>query len=254
MTLDATGAALLSSAVRRDIVDTLANLPLEAAEPEGLTRERGMTAAELGGLLGLHVTTARFHLDRLIEGGLVTSHFARDERAGRPRKLYVAAPGSLSESSDTYRILAELLTECFPTDGSGPPFTPEEAGQRWAQHHSELFDPSHVDAGPARSPGGWLAKVGDMIDLLTVWGYTPSVRTRDAGRTAEIELHHCPLLPLAQSNPAVVCGIHRGLIRGAMDALGEQDTEVSLVPFVEPHLCLAQVTTRTPFAPRGGTS
>ena len=254
MTLDATGAALLSSAVRRDIVDTLANLPLESDEADALTRDRGMTAAELGGLLGLHVTTVRFHLDRLIEGGLVTSHFARDERAGRPRKLYVASPGSLAESSDTYRMLAELLAECFPTDGSGPPITPEEAGRRWAEHHSEVFNPDHLDGVPARTPGTWLAKVGDMIDLLTVWGYTPSVRTRDRGRTAEIELHHCPLLPLAQSNPAVVCGIHRGLIRGSMDALGEHDTEVSLVPFVEPHLCLAHVTTRATFAPRGGTS
>lgn len=254
MTTDATGAALLSSAVRRDIVDTLANLPLGATDPGTFTRDRGMTAAELGELLGLHVTTVRFHLDRLIEGGLVTSHFARDERAGRPRKLYVAAPGSLADSQDAYRILAELLTECFPTDGTRPPYTPEEAGQRWARHHSELYNPDHVDAPPAHTPGGWLAKVGDMIDLLSEWGYTPTVHTRDAGRTAEIELHHCPLLPLAQSNPAVVCGIHRGLIRGAMDALGEHDTEVSLVPFVEPHLCLAHVTTRATFTPRGGTS
>ena len=45
----------------------------------------------------------------------------------------------------------------------------------------------------------------------------------------------------------MVCGIHRGLIAGAMQQFGESDTQVSLEPFVQPQLCLAHVTTHTPF-------
>ena len=84
---------------------------------------------------------------------------------------------------------------------------------------------------PAR-PGAWLGKVGRTVDLLGRWGYTPELRTTDEGRTAELTLVDCPFLALAQTKPEVVCGVHRGLLRGAMDAVGEADTEVTLRPFV----------------------
>ena len=74
---EATG--LLRSAVRRDIVDTLANL-------EGDQRTEGLTAREIGAQVGLHASTVRFHLDQLVAAGLLTSHFVRSHGAGRPSK------------------------------------------------------------------------------------------------------------------------------------------------------------------------
>ena len=72
------------------------------------------------------------------------------------------------------------------------------------------------------------------------------------GRTAEVDLVHCPFLPLARTHPEVVCAVHRGLMRGTLEVFGEDDVELSLTPFVEPHRCLAHMTTRTPFAPTRG--
>jgi predicted ArsR family transcriptional regulator len=86
-----------------------------------------------------------------------------------------------------------------------------------------------------------------MLDRLQGWGYQPVVRTEDGGRTAELTLVDCPFLELAQDNPGVVCGVHRGLLRGTLESLGEDDTEVSLRPFVEPRVCLARVRTRADF-------
>ena len=54
-------------------------------------------------------------------------------------------------------------------------------------------------------------------------------------------------LDLARNNPAVVCGIHRGLIAGSLERLGENGARVSLEPFVGPTTCLAHITTTTPF-------
>ena len=67
--------------------------------------------------------------------------------------------------------------------------------------------------------------------------------------TARINLAHCPFIDLAKKNPAVVCGIHRGLIAGAMEQLGEGEAEVSLEPFVAPNLCRAHVTASLPLRP-----
>ena len=110
------------------------------------------------------------------------------------------------------------------------------------------------DTTPATSPGTWLAKLGRLIDVLRDWGYTPHLATSRSGRTAELELSHCPFIDLAQTNPAVVCGIHRGLIAGTLEQFGETDVEVSLEPFVGPQRCMAHVTTASRFGQSSGST
>lgn len=243
-----TSAGLLRSAVRRDIVDTLANLPADQ-------REIGLRAQELGEVVGLHVTTVRFHLTQLVDAGLLESHAVRSTGAGRPSKKYRLAAGSMDDvsSEESYRRLAQLLAESFGArHDDGTPLTPEEVGAAWAHRRGATSDPA-ADR-QASTAGEWLAKVGLMIDVLRDWGYTPNLRTEDAGRTVEIEISSCPFLPLAKNNPEVACGVHRGLMRGTLDRLGEPDAEFSLVPFVDPNRCLAHITTRANLAPRGGTT
>lgn len=230
--------SLLDSPVRRSLVDTLATHA--QLDPD----HSGMTAAELAEVHDLHVTTVRFHLDQLVTAGLLVSHSEKAARAGRPRKLYSVADGSLDPASATsaqaYRALAELLASTFAKTAAGS-LTPTEAGWEWARRHVRST------TGPARSPGQWLAKLGRMVDVLRDWGYTPQLSTSDDGREVAVALVNCPFLDLARESPAVVCGIHRGLIAGTMEQLGEDQTEVSLEPFVEPNRCLAHVRTLTPF-------
>lgn len=230
------GAALLVSPVRRRIVDTLAN-----QRPGGAPQDvAGMTAAQLAAVLDLHVTTVRFHLDQLVAAGILHAEFSREFGVGRPRKVYAVAPGALDEARDhdAFRILAGLLAESLG-DGS---LAPEEAGRRWS-----LRRLARSAEAPADTPGRWLGKIAQMIDVLQSWGYTPELATSEGGRTVRVNLVRCPFIDLAREHPAVVCGIHRGLIAGAMESLGEDDTEVSLEPFVKPDLCRAHVRTRTPF-------
>ena len=241
-------AALLESPVRRAIVDLLVNLPFQAGGDHG-TEATGLTANQLAEQLGLHPTTVRFHLDQLADGRLIESEFQAG-RVGRPRKVYRFKPGSLSPLSqgDAYQALAELLAESWDETDNGVPLTPEQAGQRWAVAHARGGGPK----APAQTLGAWLGKVGNTVDMLTRWGYTPELRTSNEGRTFELTLVDCPFLALAHSKPEVVCGVHRGLLRGAMDAVGETDTEVALRPFVGDRRCLAAITTRARFAADGG--
>ena len=228
---------LLDSPVRREIVDLLANLPPESGDGGALP---GLTASELAAKLGLHVTTIRFHLDRLVAGGLVSS-VLRAGQVGRPRKVYRFRPRTTAAtgSGQAYRALAELLAESWGSGGAAESVSPEQAGERWVLRHADLLQ---GDVLPAGTPGAWIGKVGRTVDLLSRWGYTPELRTSDDGRTAELTLLDCPFLPLAETNTDVVCGVHRGLLRGAMKAVGEPDTEVSLHPFVGPGRCLATLT------------
>lgn len=232
------GAALLASPVRRAIVESLERYQADACGEEPAS-VGGRTAAQLAEELGLHVTTVRFHLDQLELAGLVLSHFTTVFGVGRPRKVYALAPSSAEpdHTASHLRLLAGLLSASFTSD-----LTPEQAGERWVREHVEL-----PTSAPAATPGAWLTKLGMLIDVLQRWGYTPNLTTTDGGRACRIDLVDCPFMDLARANPEVVCGIHRGLVKGAMEQLGERQVEVSLQPFVGPSLCHAHVSTHQPF-------
>ncbi len=228
------GQDLLASPVRRSLVDSLGR---EGATPAG--PGPGLTAAQLAERVGLHVTTVRFHLDRLEAAGIVRGEFTTAFGVGRPRKVYALAARVPSEppAPEVLAKLTGLLAESF-----GGHLTPEQAGAEWARHHLRL-----EDTGPATTAGEWLTRVGQLVDVLTQWGYTPELTTSEGGRACRIDLAHCPFHDLARANTDVVCGIHQGLLAGAMQQMGEHDVEVSLQPFAGPDLCHARVATRTTF-------
>jgi predicted ArsR family transcriptional regulator len=254
-TADYSAAALLASPVRRALVEALERQPEAAPEdptPTGAGdpgATTGRTAAELAPVVGLHVTTVRFHLDQLVAAGVLEAGFRRQTGAGRPRKVYslragrpgpTAVPRARSES-EPLRLLAALLVEAMSVQGES--MTPEEAGRQWAREHIDPGD----DAAPAGTAGTWLGKVGRMIDVLDEWGYHPALSTDEGGRTARVELTDCPFLDLARANTAVVCGVHQGLIAEGMRRFGEPDAEVRLDPFVGPARCLAHIRRAAPF-------
>ncbi|HET7476364.1 MAG TPA: helix-turn-helix domain-containing protein [Dermatophilaceae bacterium] len=239
---------LLGSPVRRRIVDTLANLP-SVAEDGALRPADGLTAQDLAEHLGLHVSTVRFHLDQLVAAGLLRTLSRRQDGAGRPAKLYAVDHGSLEGVAveASHELLAGLLVQTFAGQQLGQQQSPEEAGRRWSIERAARVGGHAGDHGPARTAGQWLGKIGQMVDLLREWGYTPEVATMNNGRTAHVALYDCPFLPLARTHTAVVCGIHRGLIKGAMESVGEQSTHVGLQPLVGPRQCVAALTATTPF-------
>jgi predicted ArsR family transcriptional regulator len=239
---------LLHSPVRRRIVDVLSTPGPLGSLPE-------LTAAQIAQTLGQHVTTARFHLDQLVAGRLLASSFRRG-RVGRPRKLYRLRQGTLAEVRETgggsgsFAALAELLTGTYAeTTERGRPVRPEEAGRRWLHRQAGQLVAGTESTTPARTAGAWLGKLGTTIDLLERWGYTPELTMTHGGATAELTLADCPFLALAEQHPDVVCGIHRGLLRGAMEVLGEPDVEIDLDPLVTPTTCTASLRRTQGFGP-----
>ena len=94
-----------------------------------------MTAAELADLCDLHVTTVRFHLNALIEVGLIAKETEHNVTRGRPRQLYRAqnALGSGVGATSGYEKLAHVLAAHFARQSDGTPENlAEAAGRQWA--------------------------------------------------------------------------------------------------------------------------
>lgn len=252
------GIVLLRSDVRRRLVDHLAALP-DGPDGGGPTWGRGLTAAELAEVVGLHVTTVRFHVDLLVGAGLLVARDEAPHGAGRPRKRYAvpwAGPrtGADPAAHRAQAALAEVLG-CTVDGQPVPGATLEDAARNWVRERAGASKRApDGPTAPARTPGAWLGKVGTVLDLLTGWGHEPDLRTRAGAREVDIVLHDCPFLDLAEGAPQTVCGVHRGLLRGALDELGEESVVVDLQPLVTGRTCVAHLTVPTQFADRGDPS
>jgi predicted ArsR family transcriptional regulator len=73
-----------------------------------------------------------------------------------------------------------------------------------------------------------------VVGLLADLGFEPR---RDSAAPGTVRLTRCPLLGAATRHPQVVCGVHLGVVRGALEELGADPAGSDLVPFAEPGAC-----------------
>ena len=72
-----------------------------------------------------------------------------------------------------------------------------------------------------------------MVALLDEIGFAPQADDT----TSAVRLTRCPLLEAAHKHPDVVCGVHLGLVRGALEEYGADPEGTDLIPFAEPGAC-----------------
>ena len=186
-----------------------------------------VTMAALAALSGLHVNTVREHLEALTRLGLVHRHASAPKGRGRPAWLYLAtgAEGAPSE----YAGLAAALAATIHRTSDTPTEDAAEAGEDWGRRLADERGARPVaDATTAR---------GEVVDLLDELGFGAD---SDPSNTV-VRLTRCPLLAAAHQFPDVVCGVHLGLVRGALTAYGADTQGTDLVPFAEPGACLLRL-------------
>ena len=203
---------------------------LEALQIAG----RPFGVAELAAKVGLHPNTARFHLDGLVEQGLVARSTEERDAPGRPRALYAASRGSAPAGQRSYRLLAQILASYVANVSRQPEKAAQRAGEEWGRYLAERPAPfRRVDATAATS---------QLVKTLDDIGFAPQATT--TGRKRQILLHHCPFREAAEQHREVVCSVHLGLMRGLLDELDAPLEAESLEPFAEPDLCVARLAPR----------
>ena len=181
---------------------------------DAVSREQAAAA------VGVPLHSAKFHLDRLVEEGLLDVEFRRltgraGPGAGRPSKLYRRSSRQLSVSLPErhYDLAGDVLATAIDRSmRDGIPI--EEAvrdaasteGRRIATASDETALAEQTRSADADDLGaGALRRVAR---LLASSGYEP--RTSDA----EICLANCPFDRLAAEHTALVCGMNLALIDG----------------------------------------
>jgi predicted ArsR family transcriptional regulator len=176
---------------------------------------RPLATAEIADTLDLHPNTVRPHLERMREVGLLSIETEPRGAVGRPQHRYSLAADapSLGLEPATFPVLARMLLRVAASGGFGRDEA-VEAGR----------DQGEVDAVAAAEPiaetkgsaGGRCLDA--LVARLDALGFDPAAAVDDGQAT--VAFAHCPFRELAEANPEIVCGLHRGLVEGFVDALG----------------------------------
>ncbi|WP_336083443.1 transcriptional regulator [Nocardia sp. SSK8] len=150
--------------------------------------------------LGIHITTARFHLNALIDAGLVEGTWLPSETVGRPRKGYVAAGADPAAP-----VLDALLAQLGDTPAARRAKA-AAAGRMWADSLTDLGEPQADLPDP----------VTVVTTTLTRLGFQVSAAVSSFGMH-EIQLCNCPLRRIARNAPEIVTGIQQGMIERVLE-------------------------------------
>lgn len=215
---DVAGIAMLNDPVRRALYRFV------VASSDAVTRDQAAEAA------GVQRPLAAFHLDKMLEAGLLEVEFRRltgrtGPGAGRPAKLYRRSQREIDVSLPPreYDLAAHLLAAAI--DGA--------AGRR--QDVRKVLEKLAFEFGQrlgsdAESRAGSRASATRrreaVVEVLREHGFEPRVSG------AEIVLANCPFHSLSRQFTDLVCGMNLQLMRGVRSALNLR--EDTLVPRLDP--------------------
>lgn len=219
------GVGALAEPVRRSLYQYVAR------QPEPVSREQAAEGC------GLPTHTAKFHLDRLVEVGLLDTEFRRlsgrtGPGAGRPAKLYRRSDRVVSVSlpERRYELAGEVLAEAIDRSlRAGAPLRDAvtEAAERRGR---ALVTAEAAAVEPADD------EVARAARVLGSHGYEP--RATETG----FDLANCPFDALAREHTELVCGLNHALVRGVLDELRCGHLDAVLEP--EPGMCCVKARRR----------
>lgn len=218
---------LLGDARRLAIVEALEEAPRQVPE--------------LARLLGIHPTTVRAHLERLLEAGVLEVEAGVPAGRGRPSKRYRLRQPLIGGDPEVRLFVGSLVSLLRRAYGERAAAAAEEEGARKGREIGRSFrHPSMEQA------------VREVVDTLTKLSFAPDPPTRREDAVS-VDVRHCPFsVDPDDPDGAIVCGFHEGLIRGLAERASGEEVGVRLLPFIGPGLCRVELSPKGKPATRRG--
>jgi predicted ArsR family transcriptional regulator len=192
---------------------------------------RPASTEELADRVGLHPNGVRMHLERLDDAGLVVREREHQAR-GRPRDLWFISPDAQpgGDPPTAYADLGRWLVRAISTSKTG----------------IRDLEASGRKIGRELAPEGDASAEEQMRGALVALGFQPDRELQPPDRLT-YHLRNCPYREAVRERQQVVCGLHRGLTRGLLDAI---DPKAKLTGFVprDPYEAGCLIKLRGPLA------
>ncbi len=190
---------------------------------------RPVTRDEAAANAGISRKLAAFHLEKLVDAGLLRSEPAATPSGvprgpGRTPKAYRPTDTQFSVSIPQRRLdlLGEVLVDALATEADSG--NAGRAALRLARERGRELGAAERTARRLHRTGAERA-MHVACGVLEQVGYEPY--SDDSGA---IRLRNCPFHPLAARQRELVCGMNRELIDGMLRGLGNETVRVCLAP------------------------
>ena len=198
--------AVLAEPVRRALYAHV------AGESEPVGRDAAAAA------VGVSRSLAAFHLDRLVDAGLLDVTYRRlsgrsGPGAGRPAKLYLRSPREVAVSlpARRYELAARLFADALSRGTSGETSTADALDAAARSFGRSMGEEARRRAG---TRPGRQALVSAAMGVLDEAGFEPA-----SGESDVIALRNCPFDAIAQTHRDLVCGMNLSLMDGVIAGL-----------------------------------
>jgi predicted ArsR family transcriptional regulator len=187
---------------------------------------------------GISRKLAAFHLEKLVDRGLLKTQYTRPPArtgpgAGRPPKMYEPSDLELGASlpERRYDIVGEILVEAIQS--RSPDESINQAARRIARETGHELG-REVRRSGNRHPAGPERALSVARDVLRRHGFEPYEST-----AGDLALRNCPFHALSQRSPELVCGLNQALIDGLLRGLGNETVDAALEP--QPGQCCVKL-------------
>ncbi|HMC42883.1 MAG TPA: helix-turn-helix domain-containing protein [Acidimicrobiales bacterium] len=187
--------------------------------------------------LGVARHVAKFHLDRLVEDGLLEVEYRRPPGrggpgAGRPAKLYRPSNRQIAVTlpERNYELAGRILARAVHDAGKGDVPVGDALAGAATDAGKAVGEEARGRAG-ARPSGQKL--LAAATEALRDCGYEPRVGPHG------VTLANCPFQTLAREYTETVCGMNLAFVRGVLDAAKLGKVEAVLDP--APNQCCVRL-------------
>ncbi len=191
------------------------------------SRRRPVGRDEAAEAVGISRKLAAFHLDKLVEKGLLKAHYTRlsgraGPGAGRPSKVYEPTEIDVAVSipSRSYDFAGQILVDALAVSSRRS----RDAVQASARDQGVALGRNVKRERRLRKiPPKKALSVAHQV--LQDRGYEPYLDERDT-----LRLRNCPFHALAQQSVEIVCGMNQAFIAGLLSGLGTEGVSATLDP------------------------
>jgi predicted ArsR family transcriptional regulator len=187
---------------------------------------RPVSREEVAEEIGISRKLAAFHLEKLLDRGLLVAHYARPPGrsgpgAGRTAKMYEPSDLQVDVSipGRRYDLVGELLVDAIEEARAGEPT--RQAALRMARERGAAIGEELRRAEVPRRPGPERT-LSIAAKTLDAYGFEPF---RDGD---DLALRNCPFQTLARRAPDLVCEMNRAFLEGVVRGLGNEGVEAAL--------------------------
>jgi predicted ArsR family transcriptional regulator len=200
---------------------------------------RPITREQASAALGISRKLAAFHLDKLVEAGLLVGHpeaAARTRKVGRTPKVYETSGTEIQINipAREHVLLADILLDAILREGATGPTA--QAVVRTAAERGQQLGRGQGRPGRAGRLGTERA-LALAEEALQELGFQPSRES-----PTSVALRNCPFHPLAAKAPELVCELNRAFIAGYLAGIDGRTVDAVLEP--RPGQCCVRLRTR----------